>query len=138
MLQKNNSNIQGPEPLYLKQTRETPEIRYDSEKHVFFIKGRSIPQDHAAFYEPVLRWIDELALAPPVRIYVRVELEYFNTSSSKYLLKIFKKLEKIHQRFRNVYLEWIFEKDDFDMMDCGQDYSAILKIPFKMIEIPGE
>jgi len=134
---ENNSKFHLSDTLNIKQTRDTPGIQYIPETHNFYIKGRSIPEDHAAFYEPVLQWIDEFSLAPPGNLTVKVELEYFNTSSSKYLLKIFKKLENIHNEFQNIHMEWIFEEDDYDMRECGEDFGSILKFPLKLIEIPG-
>ena len=132
-----NPGTHLPGTLDIKKTRDTPKIKYDPGMHLFFIKGRSIPEDHAAFYEPVLHWIDEFSLSPPTQLSVKVELEYFNTSSSKYLMKIFKKQEQIHKQFHNVQMEWRFEEDEYDMKECGEDYSSILSFPFDMVEIPG-
>ena len=78
-----NPGTHLPGTLDIKKTRDTPKIKYDPGMHLFFIKGRSIPEDHAAFYEPVLHWIDEFSLSPPTQLSVKVELEYFNTRSEE-------------------------------------------------------
>jgi tRNA(Phe) wybutosine-synthesizing methylase Tyw3 len=66
---------------------------------------------------------------------VNVQLEYFNTSSSKCILDVFKKLEGINKGGSAVTINWHYEEDDEDMLEAGEDYEAIISVPFKMIEI---
>ena len=46
---------------------------------------------------------------------VQVQLEYFNTSSSKCLLDLFKKLEALD----SLSVHWYFDSDDEDMLEAG-------------------
>jgi hypothetical protein len=62
-----------------------------------------------------------------------MKLEYFNTSSSKCILDLFKKLERLDGT--EVSINWYFEEDDEDMEEAGEDYQAIINLPFKMIEV---
>ncbi len=64
-------------------------------------------------------------------------MEYFNTSSSKCILDVFKKLENVFKKNNEegVTINWYYEEDDEDMLEAGEDYQSILKIPFKMIEL---
>jgi hypothetical protein len=64
-----------------------------------------------------------------------VQLEYFNTSSSKCILDVFKKLEAINKGENDVLINWYYEEDDEDMLEAGEDYESIIRVPFKMIEI---
>ena len=66
---------------------------------------------------------------------VNIRLEYFNTSSSKCILDVFKKLEVIHKAKNEVEVNWYYEEDDEDMLEAGEDYESIIRVPFKMIEI---
>jgi len=67
---------------------------------------------------------------------LKVALEYFNTSSSKCLLDIFRKLEAINQSGRsNVKVSWVYDSDDEDMMEAGEDYQALVKVPFEFSAI---
>jgi hypothetical protein len=66
---------------------------------------------------------------------VNVQLEYFNTSSSKCILDVFKKLEAINKGKSEVTVNWYYEEDDEDMLEAGEDYESIIRVPFKMIEI---
>ena len=66
---------------------------------------------------------------------MNIQLEYFNTSSSKCILDVFKKLEAIYKSGNEVLINWFYEEDDEDMLEAGEDYQSIIKIPFKMVEI---
>ena len=67
-----------------------------------------------------------------------IQLEYFNTSSSKCILDVFKKLEAINAGSSEVTINWYYEEDDEDMLEAGEDYQAIISVPFKMIEVEEE
>lgn len=125
-------------PLEIKGTAKTPKIVYSPDDNRLEIQGKSIPENHAAFYSPVFEWLEEFSENPPEFTKVDVYLEYFNTSSSKVLLKIFKTLEDILQKNKNIEVNWYYEEDDLDMKECGQDYGSMLNIPFTMIEVEGE
>ncbi len=124
-------------PLNIKGTAKTPEIVFSEEDSIIDIKGKSIPENHHTFYSPVFEWLEEFASNPPDRTRVNVYLEYFNTSSSKVLLKIFKFLEEVSVKGKEVEIVWFYEEDDLDMKECGQDYSTMLNMPFRMIEVEG-
>ena len=66
---------------------------------------------------------------------MNIQLEYFNTSSSKCLLDLFKKLENMSKAGREVVIEWHYEEDDEDMSEAGEDYQAIINVPFKMVMV---
>jgi hypothetical protein len=99
------------------------------------IKGRSIPENSIEFYKPVVDWLEEYASVPASKTIVNVQLEYFNTSSSKCILDVFKKLEVLKKNQNDVVINWYYEEDDEDMLEAGEDYESIIKVPFKMIQI---
>ncbi len=123
------------ESIYIESTPKTPLVRFDEEKGVVEIKGRSIPENSIEFYKPLVDWLDIYAKSPLVKTIVNVQLEYFNTSSSKCILDVFKKLEGIHKSNHEVVINWYYEEDDEDMLEAGEDYESIIRVPFKMIEI---
>lgn len=114
---------------------KTPSVSFDSQTGILELKGRSIPENSLEFYKPLNDWIDLYGQTPCEKTIVDIKLEYFNTSSSKCILDLFKKLEKINLKGIPVSVNWYFEQDDEDMEEAGEDYQAILKLPFKMIEV---
>lgn len=126
-------------PLEIKGTAKTPHIYYSPDNNSLEIRGKSIPENHTSFFMPVLEWLEEFSLHPPENTKVNIYLEYFNTSSSKVLLRMFRTLEEIHNNNNNNKIEvfWYYEEDDLDMKECGLDYDIMLNIPFTMIEVEG-
>ena len=45
------------------------------------------------------------------------------------------RLETLHEDGKNISVEWHYEEDDEDMAEAGEDYQAIIDLPFKMIEV---
>ena len=123
------------DPIKIEGTRKTPDIYFDSNKGIVEIEGRSIPENSIEFYKPLVDWLDGYADTPASKTEVNIKLEYFNTSSSKCILDVFKKLETIYKNSSEVVINWYYEEDDEDMLEAGEDYQSILKIPFKMIEM---
>jgi len=123
------------ESLIIDGTTKTPDVNFNAEKGILEVKGRSIPENSIEFYKPLVDWLEEYAQNPLSKTQVNVHLEYFNTSSSKCILDVFKKLETIHKNKYDVQINWYYEEDDEDMLEAGEDYESIIRVPFKMIEI---
>ncbi|MFO7940035.1 MAG: DUF1987 domain-containing protein [Bacteroidales bacterium] len=123
------------ESISIEGTTKTPAISFNAETGVIEVKGRSIPENSIEFYRPLVEWLEEYGQAPKEQTTVNIQLEYFNTSSSKCILDVFKKLESIKKQRNNVVINWYYEEDDEDMLEAGEDYESIIRIPFKMIEI---
>ena len=84
------------ESLKIEGTINTPSIYFDTENNVFKISGKSMPEDAVEFYQPIIKWVDEFSSTPIPNAKFEVVLEYFNTSSSKCILDLFKQLEKLN------------------------------------------
>ena len=123
------------EAIIIEGTPKTPSVKFDSDEGIFEIKGRSIPENSVEFYKPLVDWLDTYKETPLSKTVVNIRLEYFNTSSSKCILDVFKKLEAIHRSKNEVEVNWYYEEDDEDMLEAGEDYESIIRVPFKMIEI---
>ena len=114
-------------------TSVTPLINFDPEKGNLEIRGFSIPENSIEFYRPLNEALDLYASSTPLpETNVTIELEYFNTSSSKCLLGLLRKLESMNKTESKVNINWLYEEGDEDMLQAGQDYNAIINIPFKM------
>ena len=85
------------EPISIDGTPKTPTVKFDAGTGNIEIKGRSIPENSIEFYKPLVDWLEEYANGPMDKTTVNIQLEYFNTSSSKCILDVFKKLEAIHK-----------------------------------------
>lgn len=123
------------EPLHLEGSAKTPHISFDPSTGLLELKGRSIPENSIDFYKPLIDWLDKYGRQPQPSTQLNVQLEYFNTSSSKCILDLFKKLEAIRAAGNEVLVLWHYEEDDEDMLEAGEDYAGIINVPFRMIQI---
>ncbi|MCC6600786.1 MAG: DUF1987 domain-containing protein [Crocinitomicaceae bacterium] len=118
--------------IQLPASPKTPGVRFVPNDGFLEIKGRSIPENSLEFYRPLIDWVESYGKAPAGETNLHIHLEYFNTSSSKCLLDLFKRLENVSGK---VTIHWYYEQDDEDMLEAGEDYEAIISVPFKMIEV---
>jgi hypothetical protein len=123
------------EKYSIEGTPKTPSIHFDLNGGILEVKGRSIPENSIEFYKPLVDALDKYAASAKPATTVNVQLEYFNTSSSKCILDVFKKLESINKSGSAVTINWHYEEDDEDMLEAGEDYQAIINVPFKMIMV---
>lgn len=125
------------ESLIIKGTGRTPSINFNSSNGQFEISGASIPEDTLAFYKEVFNWIDVYAESPVFNTVLKVNLDYFNTSSSKCLYTVFKKLEAILKGPGKVEVLWYYDLKDTDMFESGNDFMQLVKLPFKVLRKEG-
>jgi|TARA_B110000305_G_C19127908_1_gene487477 hypothetical protein len=120
------------EDLKHEGSAKTPVVEFSSNGELL-LKGRSIPENSIEFYKPLIEWLESYSESPNSTTVLSVQLEYFNTSSSKCILDVFKKLESISGS--EITVKWHYEEDDEDMLEAGEDYEAIIDLAFEMIEV---
>lgn len=123
--------------LIIGATQITPEINFNTEKKIFVISGESRPENVKDFFEPILKWLNDyfsIADAKEKHLF-QIKLEYFNSSSAKYLLTILKKIGNYFNEGYNINIDWYFESDDDDMKEAGEQMSEMTKLPFNFIEV---
>lgn len=118
------------ENFYLEETSKTPKLSFDRRTGKFLMSGRSIPENSIEFYRPLFEWLDDYVKNPSDKTIFDIKLEYFNTSSSKCLVEIFRRLERIDNN--SVVINWFYEEDDEDMQESGEDFKEIIDIPIVM------
>lgn len=123
------------EKFVIRETAKTPSINFDPDQGLFEIKGKSIPENSIGFYAPVLEFLEGYVSMPADRTILNVKFEFFNTSSSNRIHALFKKFEKIYQDNSEVLIRWFCENGDENMLDAGEDFRAILHVPFEIIEV---
>jgi hypothetical protein len=119
--------------LIIEPTPKTPKVIYNPESYDFLIEGRSIPEDSVGFYKRLYAWVDEVGPHLTGSVDFVFKLEYFNTSTSKCLLDLFKMLQSLWENNPEVRVKWYASEDDPDMEETGNDYKDILDLPFEVI-----
>lgn len=117
-------------PLNIERTATTPQVSFDPQSGNFIIGGTSTPENAAAFYQPVYDWLDAYALEPATDTTLTTYLDYFDTSSAKSLLTLFKKLEAIHKSGKSsVSITWYY-KGNNGILEAGEEVKAFIQVPF--------
>jgi hypothetical protein len=117
--------------LVIESTEKTPSVILDPENDHFEISGKSIPKDAESFYAPILEWLEFYAQNPRETTNIMLNLEFFNIASSKRLLFVLYKLNELIDKNYKVAIKWCYKHDDDDMLEVGQDYAFMVKIPFE-------
>lgn len=127
------------EHLKIEGTKQSPFVDFDAEAGKLELSGRSIPENSFEFYNPLLEWLMEYAKSPKEETILKVYLEYFNTSSSKYILEVLKKLKDVLKADgASVRVDWCYDEDDEEMMETGEDYEDVTGLEFEYHEIEEE
>jgi len=129
------------EKLIIESTVNSPKIVLDPDKKTFEFSGESRPENVRKFFMPVLEWLEAYAKefsdggnkGDVDVLHCRFEFEYFNSTSAKYILDIFKLLSTLHENGPELKIEWIYEEDDEDMLEVGQEMSRMSKLPFEYV-----
>lgn len=123
------------EVLRRESSPETPLINFNPENGLMELKGRSIPFDSDDFWMPILSWFESYMHAPKTETIFKINLEYFNISSSKRILFLLYKLNELADAGKTVRVDWEYRKEDDDMYEVGQDYAYMVKVPFNFVEL---
>ena len=121
------------ENLSIEGTPKTPTVLFDKDQGVLEIKGRSNPEDPLEFFKPLMNWADEYIKTPVQKTTVNIQLEHFNTSSSKILLDLFQRLESLLESQHEIIVNWYYEDDDDELLEAGETYESMSELPFIMI-----
>lgn len=121
------------EKLNIEGTAKTPFVSFDGSGKLE-MRGRSIPENSIEFFQPLIDWVDAYGKEKPAKVDLDVKLEYFNTSSSKCILDLFKRLEKM-ESYSEVVINWYYEEEDEDMQEAGEDYASIVQLKFNIIGV---
>jgi hypothetical protein len=116
--------------LIIEQTPKTPQIDLNQLTGNLIFSGRSIPENAVKVYEPVLNWVTQYVLKARPITNVRLDLEYFNTTSTIWLLKILKVLIRINEPDYVLILHFYLPIDEYDEMNDFDD----IKDAFSPIE----
>ncbi len=115
-----------------------PGISFNKESGKFKIYGVSCPENAFEFYEPLFKWFDEYQLNPLRNTVLDFNLEYFNTSTAKFLYIFMSKLENLSDSEHEVKIRWHYDVYDEDMKEEGEEFENIVDVNFEFIPLKSE
>jgi hypothetical protein len=122
------------EPLTMAATQRSPEVEFDFDSGHFLMRGEIFPEDAAAFFGPILERMEAYVRGlGGATITFDFKLQYFNSSSAKGLMNLFRLLEHAAENGNTVQINWYYYEDDDTIFEAGEDFAEDLeKAAFSM------
>ena len=121
------------ERMLLEATPKSPLIHMDADKGLIELKGRSTPEDIDKVYLPIFSWVENYLSNPKPKTIVNFHFEYFNSSTTKVLMRLINKLLVIHKaEATSLEINWLYY--DEDMLEYGEDFEDLTGMKFNFIE----
>jgi len=115
-------------------THQRPTVVIDIEKGFFEISGSSIPENPMDVFSPIFDHLNRYMENPLPVTELHFRLDYFNTSTSKLMLDMIHKMESlIDEEGKNVKIKWFYREADDDMMEIGEDFANLCRLPIEII-----
>ena len=119
--------------IITKGTLKVPAINFDSEKGIMMISGRSTPENCDTLYKPLLNWIKAYLKKPQAHTKVTFDYEYFNSSTTKALMRIINRLVILNKSEDfELIINWLYF--DEDILEHGEDFEELSGLKFNFIE----
>lgn len=122
-------------PFLIEGDKRSPKIEAHFERGFIEISGISLPENPYNFYLPLQKEIENYVAKPKNKTLLSIKLEYFNTGSA---LALRNTIQKLHDNLpkESFTIKWYYEKDDTDMFDSGEEFSALFEDSnFEIIEV---
>lgn len=107
--------------LIVEKTAKTPQIELRHSSGEISLAGRSLPENATRIYEPVLNWVGNYVIQPQPVTNLRLNIEYFNTSSSLWISKIVKTLTRINNPDYRLMVHIYIPLEEYDDMKLSGD-----------------
>ncbi|HXD91714.1 MAG TPA: DUF1987 domain-containing protein [Bacteroidia bacterium] len=130
--------------LILTATDVTPQITFDHLEGKFDIIGESCMENASKFYSTLFSWIEEYKThlyfindynKNKKKIVFTFHLSYVSSSSLKCTYDLLQKIEELKPFCESINIKWLYDKDDLDMEDNGNEFSTMVDIPFSILEV---
>ena len=130
------------EPLIIENTEFSPQVILDPVSNKFVLSGESRPENSGKFYEPIVKWLEQYQtvlfwqkdkFGTPPKMIFEFKLEYFNSTSAKYLMDILRQLDTYYSEKIDVKILWFNDENDEDMRESGEEFAKLVKVPFEYL-----
>ena len=117
--------------LIIEETKSTPLV--DFKEGVLLIKGQSYNENPRQFYSVIMEWLDNYFNEYKGETTFIMKFLYLNTSSTKIIMEIIRKLEKIYAKGIKIKIEWYYDEENENILETGEDFKEEAKLEFNII-----
>ena len=111
--------------LYIEPTAKTPQFDFNQITGELILSGKSKPENTTLFFEKALDWVKEYIKNPKLTTNLRLNLEYFNTSSTIWVAKIIKLLCSIKSKEFTLLIHMYFDIEEYEEMNIDDVKDAL-------------
>jgi hypothetical protein len=95
---------------------KSPHVDFNHLTGDLILSGRSIPENAAKVYEPLIEWIQEYVKSPRKVTNFRLHLEYYNSASTIWIGKLVNALGSIDKQDHVLFIHLYFDVEDYEEM----------------------
>jgi hypothetical protein len=129
-----STNLLDKNVLHIEETPRSPFVYIKSDSGKIIFKGYGIPENSNDFFTPIFDFIEKNFINIK-DIEGHFIFSYNNSSFEKELVFLYLKLNTLYKNGVNVEIYWYYERDDERMLEAGEDFISILRMPFKLVEV---
>ena len=131
------------ETLDVKGDDINPTVLLNHIENTFVISGESRPENPLKYYEPVFKWFNDYFnyayvlndlgnSKTQISKKLKVDLDYFNSTSAKVLFDLFSLLKNTGaEKYKVIFeIDWFYHEDDTDMLDAGKEMESMCGLKF--------
>ena len=119
--------------LTLTQTNETPAVELSAKEGKFSFSGKSYPENVNEFYSEILKYLNTYAQDPTEKTTLIFNFLYYNTATSKIIVKIIMELRSVLSKGKQFQIKWICKSNDELMKEKGEELKDLLDVDFGII-----
>ncbi len=119
----------------IEETLHTPSVHLFNDDNLIVVSGTSRLEDPSIFYQKLAELYEGCMQTFKEKVTLDFNLNYINTSSSKWLFHILKSLQAKYSDKIDIAINWYYEEDDEVIMEAGEVFESLLEIPFNLIPI---
>jgi hypothetical protein len=113
---------------FVEGTIKVPTIDFNLLTGDLILEGKSIPENAAKVYEPLMEVVNRYVLTPRRETNFRLNLQYFNSASLIWFARITKALGKIDLEDSVLFVHLYIDHEDFESFDAEEIRDIIWSI----------
>lgn len=118
--------------MIIPSTKSTPKVTFNfDEKSLEFI-GILCPENPTLFFTPILNELKKYIMENS-SLKFKIQLDYFNSGSSKCLLTLFKTISEVEHLKKHSSVHWVTETNDEDLIEAGKLFEEITGLKFEYV-----
>lgn len=106
--------------ILIEGSKKTPKVDFNFRTGEMILTGVSLPENAAKIYEPLLEWIGDYLKSPQPVTNFRLNLEYYNSSTTLWLAKMIKALSRIKGDGYLLFIHMYMNIEDFEELEADE------------------